>query len=86
MRRWGDKKGSANTLVLPHGSGAISEACVFVVRIAGSHWNLPQGCVPPLLRHLVVIVLFACVRYLVVLPFHAYLNKNSDINGVLICF
>ena len=32
----GDKKGSANTLVLPHGSGAISEACVFVVRITGS--------------------------------------------------
>ena len=31
--RWGDKKGSANTLVLPHGSGAISEACVFAVRI-----------------------------------------------------
>ena len=26
-------KGSANTLVLPHGSGVISEACVFVVRI-----------------------------------------------------
>ena len=33
VRRWGDKKGSADTLVLPHGSGAISEACVFVVRI-----------------------------------------------------
>ena len=33
VRRWGDKKGSANTLVLPHGSGAISEACVFAVRI-----------------------------------------------------
>ena len=26
-------KGSANTLVLPHGSGAISEACVFVVHL-----------------------------------------------------
>ena len=23
---------------------------------------------------------FACVRYLVVLPFHAYLKRNSDIN------
>ena len=34
VRHWGDEKGSANTLVLPHGSGAISEACVFVVRIA----------------------------------------------------
>ena len=33
VRRWGDEKGSANTLVLPHGSGAISEACVFAVRI-----------------------------------------------------
>ena len=33
VRRWGDKKGSANTLVLPHGSGAISEACVFAVCI-----------------------------------------------------
>ena len=30
-RRWGDiKKGSANTLVLPHGSGTINEAGVFV--------------------------------------------------------
>ena len=85
MRRWGDKKGSANTLVLPHGSGAISEACVFVVRIAGSHWNLPQGCVPPLLRHLVVIVLFACVRYLVVLPFLVYLKRNSDIIFLILC-
>ena len=28
-----DKKGTANTLALPHGSGAISEVCVFVVRI-----------------------------------------------------
>ena len=36
---------------------------------------------PPLLRHLVVIVLFACVCYLVVLPFHAYLRRNSDINN-----
>ena len=33
VRRLGDKKGSSNTLVLPHGSGAISEACVFVVCI-----------------------------------------------------
>ena len=33
VRRWGDKKGSANTLALPHGSGAIREACVFVVGI-----------------------------------------------------
>ena len=33
VRRWGDKKGSANTLVLPHGSGAISGACVFAVHI-----------------------------------------------------
>ena len=33
LRSWGDKKGSANTLVLPHGNGAISEACGFVVRI-----------------------------------------------------
>ena len=33
VRRWGDKKGSAHTLVLPHGSGVISEACIFVVRI-----------------------------------------------------
>ena len=29
----GDKKGSANTLALPHSSGAISEASVFAVRI-----------------------------------------------------
>ena len=35
------------------------------------------------LPHLVVIVLFACVRFLVVLPFHAYLERNSDINLVL---
>ena len=42
---------------------------------------LLQGCVPPpLLRHIVVIVVFACVRYLVVLPFHAYLKRNSDID------
>ena len=34
-----------------------------------------------LLRHPVVIVLFACLRYLVVLPFHAYLKRNSDINN-----
>ena len=27
---WGDKKGSANTLVLSHGSGVISEACVIL--------------------------------------------------------
>ena len=33
---------------------------------------------PPLLRHLVVIVLFACVRYLVVLPFHAYLKRGIN--------
>ena len=45
VRRLGDKKGSANALVLPHGSGAISEACVFVVRITRSRQNLPQGCV-----------------------------------------
>ena len=31
-----DKKGTANTLALPHGSGAISEACFFVVRITWS--------------------------------------------------
>ena len=31
--RWGDKKGSANTLALPYGIGAVSEACVFAVRI-----------------------------------------------------
>ena len=35
-------------------------------------------------RHLVVIVLFACVRYLVVLPFHAYLKRNSDIKLLLL--
>ena len=29
----GDKKRSANILVLPHSSRAISEACVFVVHI-----------------------------------------------------
>ena len=34
---------------------------------------------PPLLRHLVVIVLFAYVRYLVVLLFHAYFKRKSDI-------
>ena len=34
VRRWGDKKGSASTLVLCHGSGAISGACVFAVRIS----------------------------------------------------
>ena len=84
MRRWGDKKGSANTLVLPHGSGAISEACVFAVRITPVKSLKPATGLcpppPPLLRHLVIIVLFACVRYLVVLPFHAYLKRNSDIN------
>ena len=31
VRRWGDKKGSANTLVLPHGSGAISVRLVFLL-------------------------------------------------------
>ena len=36
---------------------------------------------PFLLQHLVVIVLFAWVRYLVALPFHAYLKRNSDINS-----
>ena len=41
------------------------------------------GLCPPassLLRHLVAIALFDCVRYLVALPFHAYLKRNSDIN------
>ena len=41
-------------------------------------------CPPPppsLLRHLVAIALFDCVRYLVALPFHAYLKRNSDINS-----
>ena len=39
-------------------------------------------CFPPssLLRHLVAIALFDCMRYLVALPFHAYLKRNSDIN------
>ena len=59
--------------------GAIYEAHVFVVRKSWSRQNLPQGCVPPLLLHLVVIVLFAYVHYLVVLPFHACLKENSDI-------
>ena len=38
---------------------------------------------PPssLLQHLVAIALFDCVRYLVALPFHAYLKRNSDINS-----
>ena len=33
---WSSPCGSANTLVLPHGCGAISEACVFAVRITWS--------------------------------------------------
>ena len=30
VRRWGDKKGSAKTLLLPQGSGAISKASVIL--------------------------------------------------------
>ena len=69
-------KGSANTLVLPHGSGTISDACVFVVRITWSRYNLPQGCppFPPLfttycsycliwLRALFSCVTFSCVSW-----------------------
>ena len=35
---------------------------------------------------IVVIVFFACVRYLVVIPFHLYLKQNSDINHFLLSF
>ena len=35
---------------------------------------------------IVVIVFFACVRYLVVIPFHPYLKQNSDINHFLLSF
>ena len=75
MRRWGDKKGSAKILVLPHGSGAISKAGYFV-RITRSRYNLPQGCVPPLLRHHVVVVYLACVRHLLAWRLHAYLTSG----------
>ena len=75
MRRWGDKKGSAKILVLPHGSGAISKACYFV-RITRSRYNLPQGCVPPLLRHHGVVVYLACVRHLLAWRLHAYLTSG----------
>ena len=81
MRRWGDKKGSARTPVLLSDKRGLCFCCAH---------NLPQGCVPhPLLRHLVVIVLLARVRYLVTLPFHAYLKRNSDINSNkrrIVCF
>ena len=45
MRCWGDKKGPANTLVLPYVSGGIGEACIFrtLPQVA---FNLSQGCVP----------------------------------------
>ena len=82
MRRRGDKKGSARTLVVLSDKRGLCFCCAH---------NLPQGCVllSPLLRHLVVIVLFACVRYFVALPFHAYLERNSDINSNkrrIVCF
>ena len=44
---WGGKESSSYSLVLPHGSGAISKVCVFVVRMTCSRYNLPKGCVPP---------------------------------------
>ena len=53
---WGDKKGSANTLVLPCVSGEVSEAYVCFAHITGSRINLPRECVPQL-RHLVVCLL-----------------------------
>ena len=84
MRHWGVEKGSANTLVLPHGSGTISEACVFVCEHNLKSLEPATGLLPPpppLLRHLVVVVLFGCVCYLVALSFHAYLKRNSDINS-----
>ena len=57
--------------------------CV-VVCIRWSRYNLPLGCVPhpppPLLHHLVILFSYlACMHYLVVWLFHAYLKWNSDI-------
>ena len=70
---WGDKKGSANALVLPHGSEVISEAlCFCCMHIPQSRYNLPYGCVhaSPLLCHFVDIIvlfslcaLFSCVTF-----------------------
>ena len=50
-----------------------------VISRGGAHPLHP----PPRSAPVVVIVLFVCVCYLVVLPFHAYLKRNSDINLVL---
>ena len=59
--------------------------CYFV-RITRSRYNLPQGCVPPLLRHHGVVVYLACVRYLLAWRLHAYLTSGIVTLTCNVCF